>query len=124
MGTGLDKELKKRVKRLNGQLRRCPFCGGKARLVHMDLDSIEPDYKVWGVWCKRDQKAEFGQGHMVENCATPEAAVDAWNGVRRRECRVVRPNGFDDVCSECGEPLGSIDPLNYCPNCGAVVVDG
>ena len=120
----MNKALRKRVKRLNRQLRRCPFCGGKAKLVYMDLDSIEPDYKVWGVWCKRDQKAEYGQGHMVENCGTPEEAVDVWNGVRRRKCRIVRPQYFNDVCSECSEPLGGIETLNYCPKCGAEVVDG
>ena len=61
------------------KLKRCPFCGGKAKLVHMDLDSISPGWKVWGVWCKKDMKDEYGHGHMIENYATPEDAVAAWN---------------------------------------------
>ena len=32
------------------ELLPCPFCGGEAQVMHMDLDSIEEGWKVWGVW--------------------------------------------------------------------------
>lgn len=44
--------------------------------------------------------------------------------VPERTCRVVvtdeNPYGLE--CSECGQP--DIDGWNYCPNCGARVVEG
>ena len=99
MGKGLSKKQRKKVKRLNKELNRCPFCGGKARLVHLDLDSIEPGWKVWGVMCNKDNKAEFAQGHMIENLATPEEAVRTWNGMRNVvDCKVCQFRS-DELCT-------------------------
>ena len=62
-------------------LKPCPFCGGKAQVMHMDLDSIEKGWKVWGVWCVDDLNAEDYQshGHYIDNYATEAEAIEAWN---------------------------------------------
>ena len=69
------------------ELLPCPFCGGEAKLVHMDLDLIEEGWKVWGVWCVDDLSAEesggYQHGHCIDNYATEAEAIEAWNRVRR-----------------------------------------
>ena len=62
-------------------LKPCPFCGGQAQVMHMDLDSIEKGWKVWGVWCVDDLNAEDYQshGHYIDNYATETEAIEAWN---------------------------------------------
>lgn len=63
------------------ELLPCPFCGGEAQVMHMDLDSIEEGWKVWGVWCVDDLNAEDyrNHGHFIDNYATEAEAVAAWN---------------------------------------------
>ncbi len=64
-------------------LKRCPFCWGEAQVMHMDLSSLEEGWKVWGVWCVDDLHAEehggYQHGHYIENFATEEEAIEAWN---------------------------------------------
>ena len=59
----------------------CPFCGGKAKVMHMDYgDGYLPEVQtVWGVFCERDLDAEYAHGHCIENYATKQEAIDAWN---------------------------------------------
>lgn len=54
----------------------CPFCGSGARVMHMKYGG---KYVVWGVFCLSDLKAKYPHGHYVDNYATEEEAVDAWN---------------------------------------------
>ena len=64
----------------------CPFCGGEAQVMHMDLDSIEEGWKVWGVWCVDDLNAEDyrNHGHFIDNYATESEAIAAWNARAER----------------------------------------
>ena len=59
------------------ELLPCPFCGGEAQVMHMDLDSIEEGWKVWGVWCVDDLNAEDyrSHGHFIDNYATEAEAI-------------------------------------------------
>ena len=58
----------------------CPFCGGKAKAMHLDYgDEVQT---VWGVFCVPDLNAEHAHGHYIDNYATKQEAIDAWN---RRE---------------------------------------
>lgn len=63
----------------------CPFCGGRAIVMHMDYGSgyLPETQTVWGVWCRSDLNAEYPHGHCIENYATESDAVEAWNAYRR-----------------------------------------
>jgi len=70
---------------LDDRLRPCPFCGGEARVMRLDLDDDAPEGEaVWGVFCMDDLEAEYPHGHFIDNYATEEEAVEAWNG--RAQC--------------------------------------
>ena len=63
----------------------CPFCGGRAVAMHMDYgEGYLPEIQtVWGVWCRSDLNAEYQHGHYIDNYATEEDAVQAWNRIVR-----------------------------------------
>lgn len=48
--------------------------------------------------------------------------VAAWNRRAERTCCMV-DNGCEFCCSECDWHCGYDDEPNYCPNCGAKVVE-
>lgn len=62
--------------RKDKRLKACPFCGGYAKLL--ELDSYGD--KVYGVFCVSDLHGEYSHGHYVDNYATEEEAIRAWNG--------------------------------------------
>lgn len=117
----------------------CPFCGGEAQAMHMDLDSIEEGWKVWGVWCVDDLNAEDyrSHGHYIDNYATEAEAIEAWNTRAERTCHnKARYGNFK--CDVCGaflqltdfdeEPMMTVGGVgyvpDYCPHCGAKVERG
>ena len=59
-------------------LRPCPFCGGQAKLLSLELGY--DGGKVYGVFCQDDLKQEFQHGHFVDNHSSPQEAIDDWNG--------------------------------------------
>ncbi len=63
------------------ELKPCPFCGGKAEVMHMDCTdhSDGSAWTVWGVWCVDDLNAEYSHGHFIDNYETRDEAVAAWN---------------------------------------------
>lgn len=114
------------------QLEPCPFCGGEAQVMHMDLDSIEEGWQVWGVWCVDDLHAEehggYQHGHYIDNYDTEAEAIEAWNTRHERTCKCVAEyaqSPFDGKqivlhrCSACHKLMRPTMP--YCPNCGAKV---
>ena len=92
--------------------------------------------------------SKYQHGHFIDNYATEAEAIEAWNKraetvtvvtgittvtdapqityVQERTCRFVSSKGSDypPVCSACGYGIIVFDmePLHYCPNCGAKVV--
>lgn len=109
------------------ELKPCPFCGGIPELY---------SYRYGGCWYT--VRADHSQCcpmnnryHQAVNVYRTEAeAIEAWNTRTERTCR----NTDDDCyawfeCSECGlhsklEIMsGGYGIPNYCPNCGAKVVD-
>mgnify|MGYP002521701163 CR=1 FL=1 len=69
----------------NVELKPCPFCGGSAKVMHMDVgDHADGSpWMVWAVWCDDDLNAEYSHGHYIDNYETRDEAVEAWN--RRAE---------------------------------------
>lgn len=63
----------------------CPFCGGMAVAMHMDYgEGYLPETRtVWGVFCRSDLNAEYQHGHYIDNYATKQDAVRAWNRIGR-----------------------------------------
>ena len=114
------------------ELKPCPFCGCE------DIDEYEGDYGN-GVYCmscgammgEQIHKHDF---HYDGGRVSYEHARDAWNTRAERtchdtgECRMFR-------CSECGFGINDayleneadygihLDFVNYCPSCGARVVE-
>lgn len=115
-------------------LKPCPFCGGKASVIdhHNDDGSVS-------VGCADDTCLGFsGLGWLYK---TEAEAIKAWNTRYERTCRILpKPSDSDFVndwhylCSECGCEIPVyernpddyrviIEHANYCPNCGAKVVE-
>lgn len=68
---------------MKASLRPCPFCGGEAVVMHMGYgEGYLPEVQtVWGVFCRSDLNAEYQHGHYIDNYATEEEAIAAWNGM-------------------------------------------
>jgi hypothetical protein len=126
------------------ELKPCPFCGGKARIVS-DYSS-EQDKTRWSLWheCCEHEGSGLGYGHALFPWFetpwydTEEEAVEAWNARAERTCQDADTRFNAWVCSECkatmlllfddyGEPTYSVEGVadvpRYCPNCGAKVVE-
>jgi hypothetical protein len=118
------------------ELKFCPFCGGKARIVS-DYSS-EHDKTRWSLWheCCEHEGSGLGYGHALFPWFetpwydTEEEAVNAWNARAERTCTaiplepfVVTLNHLDFTqwcrCSECGSAMPSWS--KHCPGCGAKV---
>lgn len=117
------------------ELLPCPFCGGEAQVMKMDLGEIEEGWQVWGIWCVDDLHAEehggYQHGHFIDNYATEAEAIEAWNTRAERTCKFLwslADNGWvDHTCSCCGyvenTDIHVYLGYRYCPNCGAKVID-
>lgn len=102
----------------NGQpasLLPCPFCGGEVELcVH----------EATGVSWVRCIECEASSG-----ASSAAGATKAWNDRAERTCQIERRNspwgGYTEHCGACGADLGcdTRNRQNYCPNCGAKVVE-
>ncbi len=114
------------------ELKPCPFCGGEAQIMRMDLDSIEEGWKVWGIWCVPDLHAEehggCQHGHFIDNYATKEQAIEAWNARAERTCERdgTIPWRGPAVCYEHELSCHVVtttdpEPPNFCEECGAKV---
>lgn len=122
-------------------LRPCPFCGGEANL--MSDYSSEHNHTFWQVLhdCRTNPgpiRHTYGHALSLEIstpwCASEDAAVELWNRRVERTCEPVElieeetfGTGIYFECSECRETLGISSKYgshlpNYCPHCGARVV--
>lgn len=114
------------------ELKPCPFCGGEARVNTLKwvggytataLCKNEPNCHYIDTWDEDEEKA-IG------------CIIEAWNRRAERTCRFIDDSDgeFPPKCSACGyEPSiyecswlgdgGYEFEGNYCPNCGAKVVE-
>lgn len=89
------------------ELKQCPFCGGKA-----DFEESNTYYDKGFVYCTECGAAsQWGPVNEV---------VSLWNARAERTCE--RGEEFWE-CTSCGVH-GLRDHWNYCPNCGAKVIEG
>jgi Lar family restriction alleviation protein len=107
-------------------LKPCPFCGGEA---------VEGKVKFNGKESERDGWLGCRECRVFLNYTNGERgkkmAIEIWNTRYERTSRIVEGSRkyvfsdgtelFEDGCSECNGYL--IDRDNYCPNCGAKVVE-
>lgn len=107
------------------ELKPCPFCGGEAELLRSVPNK---EGRVWWrVVCKSEECfASYSNfWHML-----PDEATTAWNTRAVRTCAQKRTGRFwlmsglpVFMCSNCGETFDENSANNYCPNCGAKVVE-
>ena len=124
------------------KLKPCPFCGNEPTLYQDEMTGH------WAVRCVKDTHRptllnSHGATAWCYSCTDPAEAIAAWNTRAERTCHIVRvdadpdrvlesimPKGYSvffERCSECGETIPSIkestERANYCPSCGAKVVN-
>ena len=95
------------------ELLKCPFCGGEAKPYNLGKKHL--------IEC--DDCKEYGHGAYVV-ARTEAEAIEAWNTRAERTCKHERM--FNLVKRECDGKRYSwreMDMPNYCPNCGAKVVN-
>ena len=123
------------------ELKPCPFCGSRAVDLHATryeggerrnkprvafyvrcraCGARGPMFKARSEWF--DPISEYDHDRQRAR------ALDAWNQRAERTCRAVLPPyelGAEEipVCSGCGRQLLLEDDDEYCPRCGARVVD-
>lgn len=110
------------------ELLPCPFCGGKAQLAQSDIGC----YSVVCAKCNTGIfKPRYEQGEWSAY-RTEAEAIRAWNTRYKRTCKNLNKRGYSLrlECSSCGYSsitTNCVERLdekqNYCPNCGAKVVD-
>ena len=100
----------------------CPFCGGEDLEIEHAPTYMKTHPDVSWVLCP-----DCGARGSEE--WTKDIAIAAWNTRAERTCQRKlfgwQPGKMSQevhyVCSECEEPLNR--RTNYCPNCGAKVVE-
>lgn len=106
-------------------LKPCPFCGGEADISDEGIGTEPERY-----WAYCSNPACFVEGTAAY--ATEAEAIAAWNSRAERTCHNAsyRLDESRFHCSVCGfgcwvkDVSDGRDKLpNYCPNCGAKVVD-
>ena len=112
-------------------LKKCPFCGSNAGVLEYRRLSGPTLYKV--VCNSRKCRGHDGAGSVgawLENGwrESREEAAELWNRRSERICRAVLPPYWRHVeeiaeCSVCGRQLLLEDDDEYCPRCGAKVVE-
>ena len=95
------------------ELKPCPFCCGEA-------EHYEDGYMQHYVVCTRRGCYARSFGFESES-----EAAEAWNTRAERTCKNLKQRGYNYMeCSACGETSYQGDrQFNYCPNCGAKVVE-
>ena len=93
------------------ELKPCPFCGGEA-------DVIDYDDECWVA-----HQCANGTSVEINSYDTEAEAIAAWNSRAERTCRDTGENEWHFVCSACGYEQNGYECWNYCPNCGARVVE-
>lgn len=118
------------------ELKPCPWCGGCVDYVKSDYTSYVDGYAIHCNHCGLmfGVSGRLGEAYTwTVYFETKEEAADAWNSMQERTCHLVDSSYqfvFGDyeggfaycyLCSECNTRVKQY--YNYCPNCGAKVVN-
>lgn len=103
------------------ELKPCPFCGSEftqVRYIGFSNDSA----------FKRGYRGECCDCFAITKaCTDPAEAAATWNHRAERTCRDISVDSSTQFyCSECECTVGIPilwGVVNYCPNCGAKVVE-
>lgn len=102
----------------------CPFCGSKELYVN-----TETDEELVYVGCLDCDAFGPSAVKMTKSGYAVHGPKDAWNKRAERTCTVLSSWRWDEtgmLCTElsCGHEYdGEMDDVNYCPQCGARVVE-
>ena len=115
------------------ELKSCPFCGGEAFVrIDVALNQTQARYRVG---CDKNPYCHGWYGHS-RYYNTEAGAAAAWNTRHVETCEMHRDKYGVWHCSSCEKGADKITgsdgaleswndswPPNYCPYCGAEVVD-
>ena len=98
----------------------CPFCGGEAQLLGSMIDGYRVEC-IGTCYCSTQRYRSDDHG-----------AIAAWNTRAERTCHNMNKHGYSlrleclacgygSITTECRERMDK--PQNYCPNCGAKVIE-
>lgn len=117
---------------MSNELKPCPCCGPKAFIIPTTKCDPPIDEHCWTAKLRcHECGLNISRSDATEKEALHEA-IEAWNTRAERTCHSVSASSNFFRCSECGcEIMFTVDgwkPLymgrvNYCPNCGAKVVE-
>ena len=108
------------------ELKQCPFCGGEA-----ELNESASGFPYFSIWCKNEHC--FAGAVQVRDF-DKERLVNSWNTRADRTCRMNMKepeyvlSGWWE-CDKCGVVYPPCNEeiakwaLQYCPHCGAKVVE-
>ena len=103
------------------ELKHCPFCGEAARLLEYPFGDIITCDNV-----RCPATVSISREHAFRDHQEQNLLIEAWNTRTEMTCR--DESGGDPcafVCSHCGSVRNhpEDEPIAYCPNCGAKVVN-
>ncbi len=102
------------------ELLPCPFCGGEAYMEDAEIDGRAYYIAKCGTCCSTSGVMQMSRSK----------AIEAWNTRAERTCcNDLKDSDFGNVwpiphfkCSTCGGLFASYE-FDYCPSCGAKVVE-
>ena len=102
------------------ELKPCPFCGGEA-----ELSESTSGLPFFSIWCKNE---DCFAGAIKVRDFDKERLVKSWNTRHETTCKAelmpYMPGCYEGYwCSVCHCIDFESDEPNYCPHCGAKVVD-
>lgn len=101
-------------------IKSCPFCGSKAEII--EQPPTGPLNTLYRVQCSGLGHTPYNHEAMTNYFPTKQEAIEAWNQRYEPTCHAsdMYENIFE--CSICGAIDIDGNP-NYCPNCGAKVIE-
>lgn len=109
------------------ELKPCPFCGGEAK-IEIDEDGSAFVTVEHEDCCYLDGIDTTQWFYAYDGKNPAQVAAEVWNRRAERTCRdfggMDGTDGdcYDFACDACGYCCDVMAP-NYCPNCGAKVVE-